>query len=124
MKSKFSMTEWKNPLTVPQRFILRMGPGPKGFEEVVIGPGEIVSLPSEFDRGIQRVENGVVVAGLAPLLERVGAREKPTLDPALDPFQAEARKLEAEAASALLAKQAADQALLLATQAQSKRKAS
>ena len=68
---------------------------PGRFKRYVFPPGKEVQVPSEYDRAIHDVREGVIVGGLAPLLER--AVPDGALHPALDPEEA-ARKTAVEEA--------------------------
>lgn len=106
-----TFTQWRNPLGFELYVDLKeQASGPPTRHRWK--PGETKSLPSLYDNAIQRVHNGQIVGGKAPLLEKVGADLK--LDPALDMFAAEKQQREAQQVSAAYAKKAADEALLLA----------
>ena len=71
------VTTWFNPLDVPQRVTLRLThggqSGPGKVKQVTIAPGKTVMLPSEYDQAIRELDkNGVVVGGLAPMLQKQG----------------------------------------------------
>lgn len=50
-------------------------------------PGVEVMLPSEYDRAIHCVRDGIVIGGGAPMLRNLGSADK--LHPSLDPSEAE-----------------------------------
>jgi hypothetical protein len=98
---------WRNPTRHEMRIDVHGSPG--RFKRYVFPPGKEVQVPSEYDRAIHDVRDGVIVGGLAPLLERIvpdGA-----LHPALDPEEAARKAATEEAERALLAKKAADEVL-------------
>ena len=66
-------------------------------------------MPSEHDRAIHDVRDGVIVGGLAPLLERVV--EDDVLHPALDPELAARKAVLEEAQKAIVATRAAQDVL-------------
>lgn len=101
------LTTWRNPTRHEMRVDVHSAPG--RFKRFVFPPGREVQVPSEYDRAIHDVRDGVIVGGLAPLLER--AAPEGALHPALDPEEA-ARKVAAEEAEkAVIAKKAADEVL-------------
>jgi hypothetical protein len=101
------LTTWRNPTDREMRVDLHDRPGRR--KRFVFPPGQEVQVPSEFDRGIHDVRDGVTVGGLAPLLERVSGQTP--LHPSLDPEEA-ARKAAMEAAErTVIAKKAADEVL-------------
>jgi hypothetical protein len=79
------------------------------FKRFTFPPGKEVQVPSEYDRAIHDVRDGVIVGGLAPLLER--AVPDGALHPALDPEEAARKAAAEEAERAVLAKKAADEVL-------------
>lgn len=109
VEAKF--TKWHNPLDREQVVDIREAQGqpPTRYRWK---PGETRELPSKYDNAIQRVHDGKIVAGKAPLLQRVGAND--VLDPALDMFAAEKKQREAEQLAAAHAKKMADEAMLVA----------
>lgn len=108
-------TEWYNPLDVPQYVdIFHDGqPRPTRYKWA---PGETKPVPSRYDRAIHRVENGVIIAGLAPQLQKVGGDAK--LDPALDTEGVKKRQAQVDAHRAALTKKAAEDAIIEATAAE------
>jgi hypothetical protein len=82
---------------------------PGRFRRYVFPPGKEVQVPSEVDRAIHDVRDGVIVGGLAPLLERVVPDG--VLHPALDPEEAAKKAAAEEAERAVIAKKAADEVL-------------
>lgn len=78
---KIETTRWRNDLKVMQRVKLY----PEGQVQqnphyhtldVEWAPGEEVELPSEYDHAIQSVKDGVIIGGLAPMLTRIGSKDK------------------------------------------------
>lgn len=104
-------TRWHNPLSVRQNVVISHD-GDSRPTQYTIKPGETREIPSRYDLAIHRVHNGVVIGGLAPQLVKVGAEEK--LDPVLDTTLQDKKQAEAERAVAAAAKQAAEDALILA----------
>ncbi|HEY1697975.1 MAG TPA: hypothetical protein VGG39_37705 [Polyangiaceae bacterium] len=101
------LTTWRNPTRQEMRVDVHDSPG--RFKRFTFPPGKEVQVPSEFDRAIHDIRDGVIVGGLAPLLERAIGDE--TLHPALDPEVAATKAAEEEAERAVLAKKAADEVL-------------
>lgn len=138
--TRVGTTTWTNPTSHPVRFRIRSGPKvvlkgtngrpsrvldpgfalarrteSGGFDEwIVIGPGESVELPSEYDDVIQRLDpaTGRVVSGRAPQLLKNGRKQD--VHPSLDPDVARRKEIEEQGARALVARRAADEALLIA----------
>jgi hypothetical protein len=100
-------TTWRNPTKQEMHVDVHHAPG--RFKRFVFPPGKEVQVPSEYDRAIHDVRDGVIVGGLAPLLERAGSDG--VLHPALDPEEAARKAAQEEAERALLAKKAADDVL-------------
>jgi hypothetical protein len=101
------LTTWRNPTRHEMRIDVHGAPG--RFKRYVFPPGKEVQVPSEVDRAIHDVRDGVIVGGLAPLLER--AMPDGTLHPALDPEEAARKAAAEEAERTVLAKKAADEVL-------------
>lgn len=126
-----SYTQWHNPTAQEQRLVLE---GPRGKFAFVVAPGETRELDGVYDRAVQLVDcgrdechrryaggwyctsshDGVIKGGLAPLLQRVGKRDK--LHPSCDPAIAEKKALEAEIARETLLTAAKEQAIVIAAQ--------
>lgn len=122
------LTRWRNPRNHSQKIVLFDSTNRKIV--VTFQPGEEKDIPSEYDFAIHRVDcgqeechrgpvhyclrghPGVVVGGLAPLLERVNVAD--TLEPTLDPDVDAKRKAEAAMAAAALQKKVAEDALVVA----------
>lgn len=126
-------TQWKNPTDKPQRVVLFDSTNRKLV--VTWAPGEVKSVPSEYDNAIHRVDcgeehchkgagrrgggwyctrghNGTIVGGLAPLLVRVDHDD--TLDPSLDPDLARKKQAEADVAAAAITSKLAQESLVIA----------
>ena len=101
------LTTWRNPTRHEMRIDVHAAPG--RFKRFVFPPGKEVQVPSEFDRAIHDVRDGVIVGGLAPLLER--AVPDGVLHSALDPEEAARKAATEEAEKAVIAKKAADEVL-------------
>lgn len=70
--SKFELTTWHNPLKVPQKCRIYHSPG--NWQTFEVPPGEERQLDTRLDVAIQEInEDGVIVAGLCPMLVRVGS---------------------------------------------------
>jgi hypothetical protein len=100
-------TTWRNPTGQEMRVDLHETPGRS--KRFLFPPGKEVQVPSEYDRAIHDVRDGVIVGGLAPLLER--AVPDGILHSALDPEEVARKAAAQEAERALLAKKAADDVL-------------
>jgi hypothetical protein len=101
------LTTWRNPTRNEMHVDVHGAQG--RFKRFVFPPGKEVQVPSEYDRAIHDVRDGVIVGGLAPLLER--AMPDGALHPALDPEEAARKAAAEEAERAVLAKRAADEVL-------------
>jgi hypothetical protein len=101
------LTTWRNPTRHEMHVDIHHTQG--RFKRFVFPPGKEVQVPSEYDRAIHDVRDGVIVGGLAPLLER--AVPDGALHPALDPEEAARKTATEEAERAVLAKKAADEVL-------------
>jgi hypothetical protein len=108
-------TTWRNPTAHEMRVDLHETPGRS--KRLMFPPGKEVQVPSEYDRAIHDVRDGVIVGGLAPLLER--AVPDGVLQPWLDPEEAARKAAAQEAERAVVAKKAADE-VLAATRASKK----
>jgi hypothetical protein len=104
-------TTWLNPLTIPQTVDLHHE-GDRSPTRYRWQPGERKTLSSRYDHAIHRVHNGIIIAGLAPLLVKLGSDEQ--LDPALDPNAATKKTAEAEQLRAEADMKTAEDAALLA----------
>jgi hypothetical protein len=121
-------TRWHNPLNVPQRVVLE---GPRGKFAFVVPPGETRELDSVFDKAIHQLDcgeeachgkgwfctkghEGLVVGGLAPLLQREGFNDK--LHDSLNPAIAQKKQLEATLAAEALISEGKQQAVVAARQ--------
>ncbi len=71
----FEMTTWVNPTKHTQTFDLFEGPGE--IHKIVIPPGGKESIPAKYDQAIRTERDGVVVAGLAPMLVPEGRESVP-----------------------------------------------
>ncbi len=78
-------------------------------------------IPSEFDRGIQDIRDGVIVGGLGTCLHRVGS-EDVVLHPALDELEARRKTALDAAFKADEARMKAEQDLKIATHEVNKQK--
>jgi hypothetical protein len=80
-----TFTKWHNPTDREVVLDLYVGPtaGPSGRVRYRAAPGGDCIIPSEFDRGVQDVREGVIVGGLGPTLKRVGGSD--VLHSSLDP---------------------------------------
>lgn len=101
------LTTWRNPTRQEMRVDVHHAPG--RFKRFVFPPGKEVQVPSEYDRAIHDVRDGVIVGGLAPLLER--SVPDGVLHSALDPEEAARKAAAEEAERAVIAKKAADEVL-------------
>lgn len=142
MEYQYKLTKWKNPTKLVRTVTVFEERGNKNVPiKFTFQPDEVKEIPSHFDLAIQRVdcgrpecrekrdENGrpipgsgpwcdkghpgVVLGGLDPLLVRVGV-EGVVVPEALDPEAAKVKALEAEQAAAMIAKKAAEEAILIA----------
>lgn len=123
---QLKITKWFNPTKYMQRFrYVQDG----AVYEQEIPPGETVEMSSVHDDHIQRVvcnddecrkghyrfclkgHDGQVVGGVAPMLQRVGA--KTVVADGIDPEAAKKKTAMAELAKARLAKQAIDESIAL-----------
>ena len=100
-------TTWRNPTRHEMRLDLHDRPGKR--KRYVIPAGGEIRIPSDYDRAIHDVRNGITVGGLAPLLERVSGNTP--LHPALDPEEAARKDARDAAERAVVAKKAADEVL-------------
>jgi hypothetical protein len=101
------ITTWRNPTRHEMRVDIHDTPGRK--KRYTIPAGKETQIPSEYDRAIHDVRDGVIVGGLAPLLERVVPDG--VLHPSLDPEESARKASALESEKALLAKKAADEVL-------------
>jgi hypothetical protein len=101
------LTTWRNPTRHDIKIDLHDTPGRR--KRFVVPAGKEAQIPSEYDRGIHDVRDGVIVGGYAPLLERVVTDG--VLHPALDPEEAARKAALDEAEKAVIAKKAADEVL-------------
>jgi hypothetical protein len=103
-----TLTTWRNP--TPHAMVVDIFEGHgRPRKRYTFPPGKEVSVPSEHDRAIHDVRDGVIVGGLAPLLERVV--EDGVLHPALDPELAAKKAVLEEAQKAIVATRAAQDVL-------------
>lgn len=67
-------TRWHNPDDRDVTLDLYVGreAGPSGRQRYIVPAKGTADIPSNLDRGIQLVQDGVVVQGLAPTLRRLG----------------------------------------------------
>jgi hypothetical protein len=79
-------------------------PGTRAWQEktgkrlfVVKANGGTTLIPSEYDRAIQDVKDGVVMGGLGSNLDRLGCESRPVLHPALDALDAKRKEALADA---------------------------
>jgi len=105
-------TTWKNPTTTTMRVDVFEGHG-RPRKRYVFPPGKEVSVPTEHDRAIHDVRDGVIVGGLAPLLDRVVPDG--VLHPSLDPEEAARKAALEEAERAIVATKAANEVLASAS---------
>ena len=112
--SRRHITEWYNPLDVPQK--LKFYQGPKlPAQEYEIAPKQSEMIPSVYDQAIQTVDsNGTIIAGMAPCLINKSVQAPPTLHQALDLAFQERQRREGEAMRATLRREAAESMELLA----------
>ena len=101
------LTTWRNPTRHDIKIDLHETPGRK--KRFLVPAGKEVQIPSEYDRGIHDVRDGVIVGGYAPLLERVVSDG--ILHPALDPEAAAEKAALEQAEKTVIAKKAADEVL-------------
>jgi hypothetical protein len=103
-----TFTTWRNPTPHHMHVDIYESQGrPK--KRYVFPPGKEVQVPTEHDRAIHDVRDGLIVGGLAPLLERVVADG--VLHPALDPEEAAKKAALDDAEKAVLATKAASEVL-------------
>jgi hypothetical protein len=103
-----TFTTWRNPTLHPMHVDIFESQGrPK--KRYVFPPGKEVQVPTEHDRAIHDVREGIIVGGLAPLLERVVADG--ILHPVLDPEQVATKAALDDAEKAVLATKAATDVL-------------
>jgi hypothetical protein len=107
-------TSWRNPTPHGMRIDIYEAQGRR--KRYVVPAGKEVQIPSEYDRAIHDVRDGVIVGGLAPLLEK--AIDSAVLHPTLDPQEAARKAALEEAEKAILAKKAADEVLAAAAKPQ------
>ena len=121
-------TKWTNPTPRVVKFKLHKGPPAvkrgafqgappvvldSGIIEVSIPPGDSVLLPSIYDDAIQTYDaEGVIQWGHAPQLIKNDSHHE--MHPALDPIKQQLIDNEAKAAAAMLEKQNAETAMLIA----------
>jgi hypothetical protein len=84
----------------PQVRELRAWEERTGKRRFVIEAGQTALIPSEYDRAVQDVRDGIIVGGLGTLLVNEGADMKPVLHPALDAIKAERQRYLEEARKA------------------------
>lgn len=112
-----TFTTWRNPTQHAMHVDIFESPGrPK--KRYVFPPGKEVQVPSEHHRAIHDVRDGVIVGGLAPLLER--ATPDGVLHPALDPEEVAKKTAQEEAEKAVLATKAANEVLANVSKARAK----
>jgi hypothetical protein len=100
-------TTWRNPTRHDMHVDIHESHGRK--KRYSIAADKEARIPSEYDRAIHDVRDGIIVGGLAPLLERMvpdGA-----LHPSLDPEESARKTAVDEAERAILTKKAADEVL-------------
>lgn len=85
-----------------------------GKRRFVIPAKKQAFIPSEYDRAIQDVREGIIVGGLGPQLRKLGVEQRPVLSPALDAARARNAELQLAAEQALREKANAEQALAMA----------
>jgi hypothetical protein len=103
-----TFTTWRNPTPHPMHVDIFESQGrPK--KRYVFPPGKEVQVPTEHDRAIHDVRDGLIVGGLAPLLERVVADG--ILHPVLDPELVATKAAMDDAEKAVLATKAASEVL-------------
>ena len=103
-----TFTTWRNPTPHPMHVDIFESQGrPK--KRYVFPPGKEVQVPAEHDRAIHDVREGIIVGGLAPLLERVVPNG--VLHPALDPDEVAKKTALDDAEKAVLATKAASEVL-------------
>lgn len=108
---EYRQTTWYNPLD--QEVQVKIYEGPGRTRKYVVPPKGSCPIPSEHDLAVRTEHNGVVVGGLAPMLRRLDG-ENPPIHEALDAEKAEQRQQEEEAMKAVLARETAEKALLIA----------
>ena len=106
-----TLTAWRNPTPKTMTVDVFEGHG-RPRKRYTFPPGKEVQVPTEHDRAIHDVRDGVIVGGLAPLLERVV--EDGVLHPALDPELAAKKAVLDQAQQALVATRAAQDVLATA----------
>jgi hypothetical protein len=100
-------TSWRNPTQHDMKVDIYEAPGRR--KRYVVPAGKETQIPSEYDGAIHDVRDGIIVGGLAPLLDK--AVDSAVLHPALDPQEAARKAALEEAEKAILAKKAADEVL-------------
>ncbi len=110
-----TFTTWTNPTDAAVYLDIHVGAtfsNPSGrFRYVVPAHGE-VQIPGEYDLAVHDTRDGVIVGGLGPQLRRKDRVEQ--LHQSLDANKSAEKEAQAEAEQALIAKQAAEQAVMLA----------
>ena len=100
-------TTWKNPTRHDMHVDIHESHGRK--KRYSIGVDKEVRIPSEYDRAIHDIRDGIIVGGLAPLLQKVVPDA--ILHPSLDPEESARKVAVQEAEHAVLTKKAADEVL-------------
>jgi hypothetical protein len=104
-------TTWRNPTDHEMRVDVYESHGRR--KRFVFPPKREVNVPSEYDHAIHDERDGIIVGGLAPLLQR--AVGQGVLHSALDPEEAARKAALEESERAVLAKKAADEVLAQVT---------
>lgn len=118
-------TKWTNPTDRVVKFKLHKGPPAvrgEGKDHVVLDPGfilvemtagESVLLPSVYDDAIQHYDShGIIMSGLAPHLVKNDVSHE--MHPTLDPLEQQRLEAGRQAQQAVLDKEAADTAVVVA----------
>ncbi len=106
-------TTWVNPTDTLLKINVHVGstPGnPSGRAQYIFPPRGETIVPSEFDAAFHDVRDGLVVGGLAPQLRKKGSPDE--LHPALDIARSQEKAAAIQAEAALVARAAADSALV------------
>jgi len=107
------LTRWVNPTSETIKFTLHTGVGNPPFIKYEIPPNGSEYIATEYDYAIQHTdENGTIVGGHAPQLQRDG--QKRVMHPSIDSKEQQLQAAEARAREALRSKDNAERELLVA----------
>jgi hypothetical protein len=103
-----TLTTWRNPTPDEMRVDVYESHG-RPRKRFLFPPGKEVHVPTEYDKAIHDIRDGIIVGGLAPLLERVVPDG--ILHPSLDPEESARKAATDEAERAVVATKAAQDVL-------------